>query len=269
VNEPQADPADLADLPEPPPGILDRALTLVEFLRANCPWDSRQTHASLRRYLLEESHEVVAAVDAGDDDALREELGDLLLNLAFQVVIAEERRAFDRDAVVRGLEEKMRRRHPHLYGSPEPVSWEALKALERGTAGAAEEGLLHDLVQGVDALAHAFRIQARVAGVGFDWADPVGAWAKVREEVEEVGSEVSAGDQLRLEEEIGDLLFAVVNAARLSHVEPTLALTRANQKFARRFARLEVLAREAGLDLRGAGLAALDRLWDEVKREEG
>jgi MazG family protein len=253
--------------PEPVSGTLDRALALVEFLRAKCAWDAAQTHRSLRRYLLEESHEVVDAIEAGDEDALRDELGDLLLNVAFQVVIGEERGAFDRETVVRGLEEKMRRRHPHLYGG-EAVAWETLKARERGQEGEPGGGLLADLNPGADPLGHAHRVQARVATVGFDWSEPRGAWEKVREEVEEVGAELEARDASRLEEEIGDLLFAVVNLARLCDVHPSTALIRANTKFARRFGRVEVVARERGLVLEEAGLEALDRIWNDVKREE-
>lgn len=257
--------------PQPRDGTLDRALALVEFLRANCSWDAAQTHRSLRRYLLEEAHEVVDAIDADDDVMLRDELGDLLLNLAFQIVVAEERAAFDREQVVQALEAKMRRRHPHLYGDGEPEAWETIKARERGEnvdGDAAAGGLLGGIVSGGDALAHAHRIQARAATVGFDWPDPSGAWAKVREEVQEVTAEMEARDALRLEEELGDLLFAVVNAARLSHIHPTTALSRASAKFTRRFGALERLARERGMVVEKAGLEALDELWDEVKRGE-
>jgi tetrapyrrole methylase family protein / MazG family protein len=265
VIDPQDDPN-----PAPPAssGDLDRALALVEFLRAHCPWDAGQTHHSLRRYLLEEAHEVVDAVGAGDDEALRDELGDLLLNLAFQVVIAEERSAFDRKEVVAALETKMRRRHPHLYGDGEQVQWERSKALERGATADGRGGLLADLLPGADPLAFAHEIQSRVADVGFDWADPSGAWAKVREEVEEVGSEIGVADVRRLEEEIGDLLFALVNFARLSHVHPTTALVRANRKFGRRFAQLESLAESRGIVLGEAPLETLDRLWEAVKGGE-
>lgn len=266
MNEPQPNPG-LA--PRPSPGTLDRALALVEFLRAHCPWDAGQTHASLRRYLLEEAHEVVDAIDTQDDVGLRDELGDLLLNLAFQVVVAEERRAFSREDVVVGLEAKMRRRHPHIYGDGDAASWDSLKAAERGEVELRpSEGLLGDLLPSPDALTHAFRVQQRVATVGFDWPDASGAYAKVREEIDEVGAELATAGTQRLEEELGDLLFAVVNLARLSGVHPTTALMRANRKFARRFRRLEELATDRGIHLEGAGLEDLDGLWDDVKREE-
>lgn len=281
MNDPQADRNPHS---KPSPGVLDRALELVEFLRANCPWDAAQTHGSLRRYLLEESHEVVDAIDQGDDRALREEVGDLLLNVAFQIVIGEGRGAFDREEVVSGLEAKMRRRHPHLYGG-EPEDWERLKAKERAAAldgeseltdvdgvsagSGAKEGILAELVAGLDPLAHARRIQAKVAEVGFDFADPGGAWAKLREEIDEVGAELQSGDERALEEEIGDLFFAAVNLARLTGVDPTTSLQRANVKFSRRFSRVESLAKEAGIRLEDAGLEVLDGYWNEAKREEG
>ena len=250
-----------------PPGVLDRALALVEFLRARCPWDAAQTPASLQRYLLEEAHEVVDAIAAGDEGELRGELGDLLLNLAFQVVLAEERRAFGREEVVAGLEQKMRRRHPHLYGLGEAESWEALKARERGPDAPAKP-MLEGFAAGNDPLLRAFRIQERVSQVGFDWDDPHGAWEKVREEVEEVGAELRGGDPARLEDELGDLLFAMVNLVRLAGASPVTALARANAKFQRRFTALERLASERGVVLGEADLAALDRLWDDVKRAE-
>ncbi len=248
-------------------GVLDRALALVQFLRAHCPWDAKQTPRSLQRYLLEEAHEVADAINAGDPAALRDELGDLLLNVAFQVVIAEEQGAFSREDVVAGLEQKMRRRHPHLYGLGEAEEWAAIKARERA-AGPAREGLLDDLPSGMDPLLRAFRVQERAASVGFDWDDWRGAWDKVREETGEVEEAIAAGDADHLEDELGDLLFAAVNLVRLTGAHPTAALGRANAKFARRFRGVEALALERGVPLGEASLAELDLLWDEVKRRE-
>lgn len=266
--EPQADPPS----PSPPPGVLDRALALVEFLRARCPWDAAQTPHSLRRYLVEETHEVVDAIDAGDSQALRDELGDLLLNVAFQIVIAEETDGFTRQDVVHGLEEKMRRRHPHLFGDGAAEPWEVIKRRERATAGEGEagarEGALAGLVPSGEPLRQAHRLQERVAQVGFDWPSARGAWEKVREEVEEVGEELDSPATHALEEEVGDLLFAVVNLARLSGVHSPTALARANRKFVRRFEEVERLAGERGVVVGEADLATLDRLWDEAKRGE-
>jgi MazG family protein len=248
-------------------GVLDRALALVSFLRAHCPWDAAQTPASLTRYLLEEAHETAGAIAAGDAGALRGELGDLLLNLAFQIVIGEETGAFSREEVVQGLEQKMRRRHPHLYGLGDPEPWEAIKARERG-ARPHGASILDEVPAGLDPLLLAFRIQDRVARVGFDWDDARGAWEKVREETEEIGRELEAADPDRLEDEVGDLLFASVNLARLAQVHPSGALARANAKFSRRFRALEGLAAERGVVWGKATLAELDQLWDEVKRIE-
>jgi MazG family protein len=247
---------------------LDRALELIRFLRANCDWDAKQTPDSLLPYLLEEAHEVADAVTARDDDALPGELGDLLLNVAFQVILAEEREAFGAEDVVQRLEDKMRRRHPHLYGLGEKEPWEQLKARERDTA----DSLLDGMPSALDPLSHAQRIQDRVSAVGFDWREPAGAIDKIREETAEVEALLERpADAARadaLEEEIGDLLFSVVNAARLLDAHAMIALRRANAKFARRFRALERLAAERGIELGVATLEELDRLWEEVKLTE-
>jgi len=250
---------------------------MVRFLRANCPWDAEQTPRSLLPYLLEEAHEVAHHVEEGDDDALASELGDLLLHVAFQAALADERGAFATHEPAQRVLDKMRRRHPHLFGLGEPRDWEEMKAEERaraaadaGRSDAASDSFSHldDLPGKLDALALAHRIQDRVASVGFDWDDPAGAFAKVREEVEEVAELSLERDAAKLEEEIGDLLFAVVNFARLSGVHADLALRAANAKFGRRFRALEKLAPERGVKIGEASLTELDRLWDEVKRSE-
>jgi nucleoside triphosphate diphosphatase len=246
------------------PVQLDRALALVRFLRANCAWDAAQTPRSLLPYLLEEAHEVSEAVVAGDEPGLESELGDLLLNVAFQIVLAEERGAFSGEEVVSHLEAKMRRRHPHLYGDGPEVPWEELKARERSSADQ-DATLLSGLTGTLDPLSKAHRIQERVSTVGFDWADARGAFQKVAEELEEVREEMESGNTDALEEELGDLLFAVVNLTRLTGQHSMQALQRANQKFIGRFDALELLARERGVELGKASLEELDLLWDEVK----
>lgn len=253
-------------------GTLDRALALVRFLRAECSWDRAQTPSTLVPYLLEETHEVVDAIHDQNARALEGELGDLLLNVAFQLVLGEEQGRFDAESVVTRLEEKMRRRHPHLYGLGERKEWEALKAHERAQG----ESVLGGMARGLDPLTAAHRIQERVSGVGFDWSDPRGAWEKVTEEVEEVkraleeaaAADPPAGAEDAVEEELGDLLFAAVNLVRLAGRHPTPALARANRKFRGRFERLEELARKRGVVLEEAGLEALDVLWEEIKKEE-
>ncbi|HET9984674.1 MAG TPA: nucleoside triphosphate pyrophosphohydrolase [Longimicrobiales bacterium] len=260
MSTPQADPT------------LDRAVQLVRFLRQNCPWDAAQTPTSLLPYLLEEAHETAEAVSAGDEAELRAELGDLLLNVAFQIVLAEERRAFDAEAVVTTLEEKMRRRHPHLYGEGPAVPWEELKAREKAreqaARGEAPTSILASVPRGLDPLSRAHRIQEKVSGVGFDWNDARGAFEKVAEELEEVREALEAEPSPALEEELGDLLFAVVNLTRLAGTHAMGALQRANAKFMRRFESVERLARERGLEMGKASLEELDGIWNEVKAEE-
>lgn len=277
-------------------GDLGRALALVRHLRDHCDWDGRQTPTSLLPYLLEEAHETADAVRRDDDVELRGELGDLLLNIAFQVVLAEERGAFDAADVVRTLEEKMVARHPHVYGdAEEPPDWETLKAAERargssanGEAPAAPDGAsggpdpLAGIPAGLEPLSRALRVQERAAGIGFDWPGVAGAIAKLREEIAELESLVEGDPDGRTAspssagtppdpaviEEAGDLLFAVVNVCRLAGAHPLTALDGATAKFSRRFRTVIRRARSRGLDPAVAGLSALDEIWDEVKAEE-
>jgi tetrapyrrole methylase family protein / MazG family protein len=243
---------------------LDRALDLVRFLRANCDWDAAQTPDSLLPYLIEEAQEVAEAVSDRDETNLTGELGDLLLNVAFQVVLAEERAAFSAEEVVTTLEQKMRRRHPHLYGDGPKVPWEELKATERG-AQKTDVSILQGLPRGLDPLSLAHRIQDRVAAVGFDWPDTQGPLDKVSEEVEEVREAIASADSAAIEDELGDLLFAAVNLSRLAGVHPTQALRAANRKFTDRFEKLERMAVEQGVKLGEVSLEVLDQLWDAVK----
>jgi MazG family protein len=243
---------------------LEDTLDLMRDLRKRCEWDAAQTHESLRPYLLEEAHEVDEALLHGDDGRLREELGDLLLQILFHSVIAEERGAFTLHDVASSFIAKMKARHPHLYGDGVRQSWETMKAKKR-------ESLAEGLPAGLPALHRAFRLQDRAAGVGFDWPTHEGPLEKVQEELAEVKEELARGetDQEALQGEIGDLLFAVVNLARKAGVHPALALDRANRKFERRFTGVERLARERGIAVADAGLAVLDSFWDDVKRSEG
>ena len=246
---------------------LDRAADLVATLRERCPWDARQTPESLCRYLLEESHEVADAILSGDADGVADELGDLLLNLAFQIVIGEERGTFSRDEVFARLEAKVRRRHPHIWGDGEMESWEAVKARERQVAGQESGGRLADVARGLPPLRRAQRLQSAAAEVGFDWPSPGGALEKVREEVAEIEDAIRHGDADRVEDEVGDLLFSAVNVARLSGTDAMTALLRANAKFHARFSALETEARARGLDLASAGIDEMEEVWQAVKRE--
>jgi nucleoside triphosphate diphosphatase len=250
---------------QPKPG-LDETLALMKDLRQRCEWDAAQTHESLRPYLIEEAYEVDDAIRAGNDRLLREELGDLLLQVLFHSVVAEERGAFDFGDVAEGFLAKMKSRHPHLYEGGERQSWEGMKARKRDSI---VDGLPADL----PALHRAFRLQDRAAGVGFDWPDAVGPAEKVEEELAEVRVEIARGAKASgngvpdplLEDELGDLLFSVVNLCRKLGVHPSLALDKANVKFGRRFQGVEQLAKERGIDVKTAGLPVLDQLWDEIK----
>lgn len=245
---------------------LNDALELMKDLRRRCEWDAAQTHESLRPYLIEEAYEVDDAIRSGDDQALRGELGDLLLQVLFHSVVADERNAFDFTDVVEGFLVKMKSRHPHLYEGGDRPSWEGMKAKHR-------ESITDGLPADLPSLHRAFRLQDRAAGVGFDWPDAAGPAEKVEEELGEVREEIAAGalpgghgvPEPKLEDELGDLLFSVVNLCRKLGVHPSLALDKANVKFARRFQAVEALAKERGIDVRTAGLATLDELWDEAK----
>ena len=254
---------------------LGRAIALVRDLRKRCPWDAAQTPRTLRPYLVEEALELDQAIRRDDAAAAREELGDLLLNVAFQIVIAEERQQFAAEDVVRTLEEKMWRRHPHLFGlGDQPATWEHGKAGSR-EPGAGSRGALAGLPPTLPALLMAYRLQERAAGVGFDWPDATGPLAKTKEEIAELEHELAADrpapgsrPPAPVVDEVGDLLFAVVNLARKLGIEPGQALEGANDRFRSRFEGVERLAAERGLELGRASLAELDAIWDEVKLGE-
>jgi ATP diphosphatase len=255
---------------------LGRAMSMVRDLRTRCAWDRVQTRETLRPYLVEEALELAQAVSEGDVPQIRGELSDLLLHLAFQLVLAEERQEFTADQVAGELENKMRRRHPHLFDLGTAQPWESIKLRER--AGHVLAGLVPTLPE----LLMAYRLQQRAATVGFDWPDTSGPLDKIREELAEVEHELDTRQVTltvdksdpnapgraptdALIEEIGDLLFAVVNLSRKAGVQPGQALDRANRKFRRRFEAVERLATERGLDVATAGLEVLDAMWNEAK----
>ena len=243
---------------------LGRALAMVRDLRRRCPWDRAQTRETLRPYLVEEVLELDHALGDGDPQAIRGEVSDLLLHLAFQLVIAEERSEFTAEDVADQLERKMRRRHPHLFDLGDSEPWERIKRRER------QGKTLAGIVPTLPPLLKAYRLQERAASVGFDWPDVQGPREKVREELMEVERELESDEPApeRLTDEIGDLLFAVVNLARKAGVQPGPALDRANRKFRDRFEAVEALCAERGIDPDAAGLEVLDGLWEEVKDTE-
>lgn len=238
-------------------------LELVRDLRRRCEFDRALTLETLRPYLREEVAELDDALAHGDEAKIQAELGDLLLHCAFQIVLAEERGAFTLEQAADRVVAKMKARHPHLYGDGPRPDWERQKAAERQreTAAAAEPvSVLGQLPPGLPELDRAFRLQQRAAVVGFDWEDVAGPLAKLEEEVREARENPGL--------EIGDVLFAAVNVARLAGVHPAVALRAATEKFVRRFRALEALAARTGIELGRADLAALDTLWDEVKTGE-
>ncbi|MBO8141132.1 MAG: nucleoside triphosphate pyrophosphohydrolase [Firmicutes bacterium] len=261
-----------------PRAELQPLLDVMARLRSpeGCPWDRQQTHASLKRYLLEETYELLDAIDAGDDRALVEELGDVLLQVVFHAQIAFEEGRFSMDDVVRGLVHKLIRRHPHVFGDASANDaaavarqWEEIKRREKAEQGSIPAGtgsILDSVSRHLPALMEAERVQARAAEVGFQWDNVEGAWEKVAEELAEVRAAGAGGSPDRFEEEWGDLLFALVNVARYAGIDPEQALRRASGKFRRRFRHIETRARELGKRLEDMTLAEMDALWEEAKR---
>jgi tetrapyrrole methylase family protein/MazG family protein len=249
-------------------------LTLMSRLRGDggCPWDRQQTRESLRPFLVEETYEVLDALDTGDPGRIREELGDLLFQVVFHVEIAREREEFSMVDLLESLVAKMTRRHPHVFGDSPAGSaaealarWEAIKETEHNGA---PRSTLAGVPRALPALHRAQRVQHKAARVGFDWPNAAGALEKVREELGEVTEALSRGDADALREELGDLLFSVVNVARLVDVDPEGALQRAVDRFGRRFTSMEEAARSEGRDLAGRPLDDLERLWTRAKSME-
>ena len=246
---------------------------LARTLREQCPWDQAQTHQSLVRYLLEETYEVVDALEALDpadpstDEALVEELGDLLYQIEFHATIAEQEGRFTMADVAQGVHDKLVRRHPHVFGDvvaedPDTVvsNWDAIKRSEKGRTS-----VFDGVPTSQPSLSYADAVQRKAAKVGFDWPDVEGAWPKIAEEIDEVREAAATGNEREVHLELGDLLFSVVNVARHLGVEPEAALRAATQKFRARFEQVESLARNRSIDLHAVDLATLDALWDEVK----
>jgi ATP diphosphatase len=257
---------------------------LIEIMAAlrtpgsGCPWDLEQSFATIAPYTIEEAYEVADAVARGDVEGLREELGDLLLQVAFHARMAEEAGSFDFGDVVQAITAKLLRRHPHVFAdarglSPEAVKdlWERIKAeekAERAGADARPDGTLAGVPVVLPALTRALKLQAKAGQVGFDWNDPMAVLSKIREEADEIEAEIAAGRQDAAAGEVGDLLFAVVNLARHLKVDPEATLRQTNLKFERRFAAIERALAERGKSPRDATLAEMDALWDQAKAAE-
>ena len=259
---------------------MDELLAIMARLRdpaGGCPWDRAQDFSSIAPYTVEEAYEVADAIARDDRAALKDELGDRLFQVLFHAQMAKEERAFDFDDVARGLRDKLIRRHPHVFGTvaagdAEAVaaSWEAIKREER-RASDADPSALAGVAAGLPEWLRALKLQERAARTGYDWPDVAPVLEKLREEIAEVEVELAQGaDPVRLEDEIGDVLFVCVNLARHARVDPGAALRRANAKFERRFRAMESLAASRGLAFDALDLGTQEALWREVKRlQEG
>lgn len=243
-------------------------LDVLDTLRVRCPWDAKQTNESLRPNTIEEVFELADALISNDTPNIKKELGDVLLHVAFYSKIADEKNEFDIADVCKALTDKLIFRHPHIYGdvhadNAEDVAknWEQIKLKEKG----GNKTVLAGVPKALPALIKANRIQEKVAHVGFDWEEPRQVWEKLKEEINEVEAEIEAENQDKIEGEFGDLLFAVVNAARLYGVNPENALERTNRKFINRFNYLEAEAGKRGRSLKEMTLAEMDEIWEESK----
>lgn len=271
-------------MPSPAAERFAALVELVSVLRSpdGCPWDRAQTLESLRPFVLEEAYEVLDAIDRGDLASLREELGDFIFEAVLLSQLASETGAFTVADALASINDKLVRRHPHVFGpkagasrdrdptSPDEVvqRWEALKAQERASSGS-KAGAMGDLPRALPSLLRAFTIGQRAAAVNFDWATPADVMVKVREEIEELQHEMSSGAApARVEEEVGDLLFSVAHLARKLGFEPESALRRANEKFLERFAKMETCITASGRHLRELSLAELEDEWQRMKRSQ-
>ncbi|HYL86358.1 MAG TPA: nucleoside triphosphate pyrophosphohydrolase [Candidatus Angelobacter sp.] len=251
-----------------------------------CPWDREQTHRTLQTYLIEEAYEVLEALESGDDEKFAEEMGDLLLQIVFHSQIAREEERFTVADVLREIHDKLIRRHPHVFGTTRAKNsaevlrnWEQIKAEER-RAGKAKESdtksgssavpsLLDGVSRALPATLEGFQLTRKAARIGFDWDNVGGVIDKMREEAAELKKALEAGEQGKVEEELGDLLFAAVNIARFLHVDPEIALKKGNAKFSRRFHTMEAMARKSGREFKDLPREQMEALWDAAKEGEG
>ena len=249
----------------------DRLLTVMDELREKCPWDKKQTFESLRQNTIEETYELATALLQNDMNEIAKELGDVLLHVIFYAKIGSETNDFDIADVCNKIADKLIFRHPHVYGefaanNAKEVCemWEQVKLKEKG----GNKTVLAGIPEALPALVKAYRIQDKVANVGFDWEKREDVWAKVKEEIAEFEAEIDNMDEAKATEEMGDLFFALVNAARLYNVKPDNALEKTNAKFIRRFNYIEQKAKEKGLSLKEMTLNEMEVLWQEAKTEE-
>lgn len=247
----------------------ERLLDIMDELREKCPWDRKQTFETLRHLTIEETYELADAIIENDTDEIKKEVGDLLLHIVFYAKIGSEENAFDIKTVIDSLNEKLIRRHPHIYGdekveNSEQVkeNWEQIKLKE------GRKSTLSGVPKTLPALVKAYRIQDKARGVGFDWDNSQQVWEKVEEEIEELKEEVSNSNKEKIEQEFGDTLFALINYARFIDVNPETALERTNKKFINRFQFIEEKALLQGRSLKDMTLEEMDKIWNEAKTQE-
>ena len=246
-----------------------RLLDIMDTLRAECPWDKKQTLESLRHLTIEETYELADAIEEGDLNEIKKELGDLMLHMVFYSKIGSEKGAFDVGDVLNSVCDKLIHRHPHIYGDVEATTeeevkanWEAIKLKEKGT-----KSVLQGVPRGLPALVKAIRIGDKARGAGFDWEQPQDVWVKIREELVEFEDAQKSGNQDLIEGELGDVLFSIVNFARLSNLDPEMALERTNKKFIYRFTYMENAARNMGKSLADMSLDEMEGLWNAAKHK--
>lgn len=245
-----------------------RTLEIVDKLRVECPWDRKQTNHSLRPLTIEETYELSDAIMKENDPEIKIELGDLLLHILFYAKIAEEKDLYTIENVCNSLCDKLIYRHPHIFGSAEAKNSEAVErnwAILKLREGK-DKTVLGGVPESLPSLIKAYRIQDKARGVGFDWKNKEDVWTKVKEEIDEVQTEMASKNHDALEAEFGDLLFSIVNAARLYGIEPDTALERTNKKFTKRFNYLEQKAKEQGKNVKELTLEEMDALWEEAKK---
>ncbi len=248
--------------------LFNEFVEVVRRLRKECPWDREQTHKSIRHNLIEEAYEAVEAIDNDNFDELKKELGDLLLHVVMHSIMAEEENKFTLEDVIKGIKEKLIYRHPHVFGDVKvntakevKNNWERLKQLETN-----RESAISGIPKSLPALIKAYRVQEKASNVGFDWSNPDDVWKKVEEEIVELRKAIETKEQQKIEEEIGDLIFAIVNYSRFLKINPESALNKTIDKFIRRFQYIESELKSQGKSVYTATLEEMDKIWEKTKK---
>jgi MazG family protein len=249
----------------------ERLLGILDELRVKCPWDMKQTNESLRKLTIEETYELADAISSGDDEAIKNELGDLMLHIVFYAKIGDEKGAFNMNDILEGINNKLIYRHPHVFSdvkvskaSEVEENWEQLKIKENN----GYKSVLSGVPSSLPAIIKANRIQEKVRGVGFDWEKPEQIWNKVLEEIQELKEEIKNGNTETVESELGDVLFSIINASRLYGIDPEAALEKTNRKFIKRFNYLEKETLVKGISLHDMSLGEMNVIWEEAKKED-